>query len=160
DYFDIVLIHCVRQPGWAKELEPMRDAFSEAKQKKIMLAHGASAHGILPVRDFPGNKWLDVALLRVNHNGVRMDTLGAEGEGLIGDVREVTKHVAAVHKQGTGVLGMKLIGEGAFKSPEERQKAINYVMGLGTVDAVTIGFKNTAEVDEAIERMNTALAQS
>ncbi|HYO84361.1 MAG TPA: aldo/keto reductase, partial [Bryobacteraceae bacterium] len=34
DYFDIVLIHCVRQPGWARELEPMRDAFSEAKQKK------------------------------------------------------------------------------------------------------------------------------
>ena len=160
DYFDIVLIHCVRQPGWAKDLEHMRDAFSEAKQKKILVAHGASAHGLLPVRDFPGNKWLDVALLRVNHNGVRMDTLGAEGNGLIGDVREVTKHVAAVHKQGTGVLGMKLIGEGAFKSPEERQRAINYVMGLGTVDAVTIGFKNTAEIDEAIERMNTALAHS
>jgi hypothetical protein len=30
-------------------------------------------------------------------------------------------------------------------------------MQLGTVDSVTIGFKSTAEVDEAIERMNTHL---
>jgi hypothetical protein len=30
-------------------------------------------------------------------------------------------------------------------------------MKLGTVDAVTVGFKNNAEIDEAIERMNRAL---
>jgi hypothetical protein len=30
-------------------------------------------------------------------------------------------------------------------------------MGLGAVDAVTIGYKSTAEIDEAIERMNRAL---
>lgn len=31
-------------------------------------------------------------------------------------------------------------------------------MKLGTVDAVTIGYKSTAEIDEAIERMNTHLS--
>jgi hypothetical protein len=30
-------------------------------------------------------------------------------------------------------------------------------MNLGCVDCVTIGFKNTAEIDEAIDRMNRAL---
>jgi hypothetical protein len=30
-------------------------------------------------------------------------------------------------------------------------------MKLGAVDAVTIGYKNSAEIDEAIERMNRAL---
>jgi hypothetical protein len=30
-------------------------------------------------------------------------------------------------------------------------------MRLGTVDAITIGYKSTAEVDEAIERINTHL---
>ena len=157
EYFDIVLIHCVRQKGWSQELERMRDAFSEAKHKKVILAHGASAHGLLPVRDFPGNKWLDVALLRVNHNGTRMDTLGAEDPKLIGDVPEVVSHINAVHKQGTGVIGMKLIGEGAFRSPEEREKSIRYVMKLGTVDAVTIGYKSTAEIDEALSRIDSAL---
>jgi predicted aldo/keto reductase-like oxidoreductase len=158
EYFDILLIHCVRQPGWPKELEKLRDSLSEAKQKKIILSHGASAHGLLPVRDFPGNKWVDVALLRINHNGVRMDTLGAEDTRLIGDVKEVTGHIKAIHDGGTGVIGMKLIGEGAFKSPEDRANAIRYVMKLGTVDAITIGYKSTAEIDEAIDRVNSALA--
>jgi hypothetical protein len=36
--------------------------------------------------------------------------------------------------------------------------SLRYVMQLGTVDAVTIGYKNTAEIDEAIERINRALA--
>jgi 1-deoxyxylulose-5-phosphate synthase len=160
DYFDILLIHCVRQPGWPTELERMRDSFSEAKQKKIVLSHGASAHGILPLRDFPGNKWLDVALLRINHDGTRMDTLGVENAKLRGDVTEVTQHIHSIHKQGTGVIGMKLIGEGAFTSPEQRAKAFNYVFRLGSVDTVTVGFKNTQEVDEAIDRINVALNPS
>jgi aryl-alcohol dehydrogenase-like predicted oxidoreductase len=160
EYFDILLIHCVRQPRWPQELERMRDTFSEAKQRKVILAHGASVHGLLPLRDFPGNKWLDVALLRVNHDGTRMDTLGPENADATGSVSEVTRQLAAIHGQGTGVLGMKLIGEGRFTSPEQRQKAIDYVMKLGTVDAVTIGYKSPAEVDEAIERMNRALNQS
>ena len=157
EYFDILLIHCVRQKGWSQDLERLRDAFSEAKHKKVILSHGASAHGLLPVRDFPGIKWLDVALLRINHNGTRMDTLGAEDPKLIGDVPEVVNHIKAIHKQGTGVIGMKLIGEGAFKSPEEREKSIRYVMKLGTVDSVTIGYKSTAEIDEAIARIDSAL---
>jgi hypothetical protein len=158
EYFDILLIHCVRQPRWPQELERMRDVFSEAKQRKVILAHGASVHGLLPLRDFPGNKWLDVALLRVNHDGTRMDTLGPENLDATGSVSEVTRQLSAIHGQGTGVLGMKLIGEGRFTSPEQRQKAMDYVMKLGTVDAVTIGYKNTAEIDEAIERMNRSLA--
>jgi hypothetical protein len=49
------------------------------------------------------------------------------------------------------------MGEGAFKSAEERDASIKFVMKLGTVDSVTIGFKSTAEIDEAIERINTHL---
>jgi ubiquinone/menaquinone biosynthesis C-methylase UbiE len=52
---------------------------------------------------------------------------------------------------------MKLIGEGRFTSPEDRDAALLKVFKSGSVDAVTIGFKNTAEIDEAIERMNRVL---
>jgi hypothetical protein len=52
---------------------------------------------------------------------------------------------------------MKLIGEGQFTTPEDREKAMKFVMGLGCVDAVTIGFKSPAEIDESIERMERAL---
>src|SRR5579871_6347848 len=46
EYFDILLIHCVRKPEWAEELKPLRDTLDEAKDKKIVLAHGASCHGL------------------------------------------------------------------------------------------------------------------
>lgn len=157
EYVDIMLIHCVRSPGWAEELERLRDAFSEAKAKKAILAHGASCHGLLPLRAFPGNKWLDVALLRVNHAGVKMDSMATRDTDDLGDVNEVVSHAKKIHAQGTGVLGMKLIGEGRFASPEEREAALKFVMGLGAVDAVTIGYKSTAEIDEAIERMDRVL---
>jgi predicted aldo/keto reductase-like oxidoreductase len=156
DYLDILLLHCVRSPGWAEDFKPMRDAFSEAKVKQIVHAHGASCHGLLPLRDFPGNRWLDVALLRVNHDGTRMDTLQGDGTRQ-GNVAEVVTHIREVHGQGTGVIGMKLMGEGRFTTPEQRDASLRYVMKLGTVDAVTIGYKSTAEIDEAIERINTHL---
>jgi predicted aldo/keto reductase-like oxidoreductase len=157
DQIDILLMHCVRSPRWPEEQKRIEDAFSEAKAKKIILAHGASVHGLLPLRAFPGTKWLDVALLRVNHNGTRMDTLQTRDTDDIGNVDEVFMHARNIHAGGTGVIGMKLIGEGRFKTEEERHQSLKFVMNSGAVDAVTIGFKNTAEIDEAIERMNRVL---
>jgi aryl-alcohol dehydrogenase-like predicted oxidoreductase len=155
DYVDIVLLHAVRTADWPQERERTRDALDEAKQKKIVLAHGASVHGLVPLRVCPGTKWLDVALLRINHNGTMMDNL--RGDAQTGDVPEVTTHVREIHGQGTGVIGMKVMGEGRFVTPEDRDASIKYVMGLGVVDSVTIGYKSPAEIDEAIERINTHL---
>lgn len=156
DYIDILLIHCVRRESWPEDLVRLRDDMSEAKAKKILLAHGASCHGLLPLRRFPGNSWLDVALLRVNHDGTRMDNLEGTEYGR-GDVNEATQRIAQVHKQGTGVIGMKIIGEGSFKTPEQRDASIRFVAKLGAVDAMTIGYKSPAEIDEAIERLNRHL---
>lgn len=158
EYFDIVMLHNVRTPLWPAELERLRDSFSEMKEKKILHAHGASCHGLLPLRAFPGNKWLDVALLRVNHNGARMDSLKGDSTGAErGDVTEVTARIQQISGQGTGVIGMKLVGEGLFRDPEEREASLKYVLGLGTVNAMTMGFKSPAEIDEAITRINRNL---
>jgi predicted aldo/keto reductase-like oxidoreductase len=156
EYIDIVLLHCVRTRDWAEEFKPIRDTFSEAKVKKQLIAHGASCHGTLPLSAFPGQKWLDVALMRVNHDGVKMDTLRGDDKEK-GDVAKITSTIGQVHGQGTGVIGMKIMGEGRFTSPEMRDASLKFVMNLGTVDAVTIGYKSTAEIDEAIARINTHL---
>ncbi len=156
EYFDILLLHCVRTADWAEKFKPARDAFDEAKGRKIILAHGASCHGLLPLRAFPDQKWLDVSLNRINFDGTKMDNLRGDDNGG-GDVPEVTTHLASIHGQGTGVIGMKIMGEGQFITPEKRDASVRFVMKLGTVDAVTIGFKNTAEIDEAISRINTHL---
>lgn len=158
EYFDIVLIHCVRTPDWPETFKPLRDSMSEIKEKKAILSHGASCHGLLPLRAFQANtNWLDVALLRVNNDGTKMDSLKMTDTDDKGDVPEVVSHIAKIRQGGTGILGMKLIGEGAFKTPEQRDASIRFVMKLGTVDSVTIGYKSTAEIDEAIDRINTHL---
>jgi 1-deoxyxylulose-5-phosphate synthase len=157
EYFDILLMHCVRSPNWTGELKRLQDELSEAKSKKIITAHGASCHGLQPLRAFPGNQWLDVALLRVNHKGTRMDTMSTRDTDDLGNVNEVAARAKQIHAQGTGVLGMKLIGEGQFTTAEDRDAAMKFVMNLGAVDAVTIGYKSPAEIDEAIARMNRTL---
>ena len=156
EYIDITLLHCVRTKGWAEEFKPIRDTFSEAKAKKQIMAHGASCHGTLPLSDFPGNQWLDVAQLRINYDGVKMDTLRGDDREK-GDVPKITATIGEIHGQGTGVIGMKIMGEGRFTTPEQRDASLKYVMNLGTVDAVTIGYKSIAEIDEAIERINAHL---
>jgi hypothetical protein len=98
-------------------------------------------------------------MIRMNHNGTRMDVDNAiEPRGEVkGVVDEVVQHTKAVHKQGMGVISMKLCGEGRFTNPEDREAALKFAMNLGCVDSVTIGFKSTAEIDEAIERMNRVM---
>jgi predicted aldo/keto reductase-like oxidoreductase len=157
DYFDVLLLHRVIQLEWAKEFERAADDFSLAKEKGIVRAQGASVHGLKALRQFPGNKWVDVAMIRMNHNGTRMDAEDYNAT-IPGNVDEVVRHTRAVHSQGAGVISMKLVGEGRFTDPEDRQKALNFAMNLGCVDSVTIGFKSTAEIDEAITRMNRALS--
>jgi len=158
EYFDILLLHCVRVPDWAEQHERLRDALSEAKDRKVILAHGASCHGLLPLRAFPARTdWLDVALLRVNHDGTRMDTLKQVDTEDLGDVNEVVGHIKQIRAKGTGVIGMKVMGEGQFKTPEQRDASIRFVTRLGAVDALTIGYKSEAEIDEAIQRLDTHL---
>jgi 1-deoxyxylulose-5-phosphate synthase len=156
EYIDILLLHAVRTPSWPEDFKRSRDTFSEWKHKKTLLAHGASCHGLLPLRAFPGTTWLDVALLRVNHDGTKMDSVASESKEK-GDVPAVTAQITKIHGQGTGVIGMKLVGEGQFTSPEQRQASLEYVLGLGTVDVMTMGYKTTGEIDEAITRINSIL---
>jgi len=159
EYIDIMLLHCVRPATWASDYRDMQDAFLEAQRRKVILARGASVHGLPALRRFPGNKFLEVAMIRMNHNGMRMDVdSDTEPRALVpGDVNEVVAHTRKVHTEGMGVISMKLVGEGRFINPEDREAALRHTMNLGCVDSVTIGFKNTAEIDEAIERMNRVM---
>ena len=158
DYFDVMLMHCARTPDWVEQNKRLRDLLDTAREKKIIRATGVSMHGLLPLRAAADTGWGDVRLVRVNHNGRHMDNLKNKWKEP-GDVSEVVKHIKKMHAAGKGIIGMKLIGEGDFKNPELRRKSIDFVIGLGCVNAVTIGFKSPAEIDEAITNINNALAK-
>ncbi len=157
EYVDIMLLHCVRSPTWPEDTKRLQDAFQEAKEKKIMLSHGASVHGQPALKAFPGNQFLDVAMIRMNHKGAHMDTPSREDVNDLGNVPLVVSHMQQVKAQGAGIISMKLIGEGEFTNPDDRQKSINFAFRTAGVDCVTIGFGNTSEIDEGIQRINTAL---
>jgi len=156
EYFDIMLLHWQHIASWPEETLRWQDAILEAERKKAIVSHGASVHGLPALRRMPGNKWLDVAMIRVNHKGTRMDAEVPDTDDL-GNVSEVVTHIQQVSKEGMGVVGMKLIGEGAFNR-EDRQKAMRFAFRNAGVDCVTVGYKNTAEIDEAIDNLNLALA--
>jgi len=156
EYFDIMLLHWQHTAMWPADTRRWQDGILEAESKKAILSHGASVHGLPALRQMPGNKWLDIAMIRVNHKGTRMDAEDYNTEGL-GNVPEVVTHVRQIRKEGMGVISMKLVGEGTFNR-EERQAAMKFAFKNAGVDCVTVGYKNTAEIDEAIENLNLALA--
>jgi len=155
EYFDVMLLHWQHTATWPQDTTRWQDAILAAEEKKAIVSHGASVHGLPALRQMPGNKWLNVAMIRVNHNGTDMDAEAYDTDGL-GNVSEVVKHVHQVQKEGMGVISMKLIGQGTFNR-EDRQKAMRFAFQEAGVDCVTVGYKNTAEIDEAIENLNLAL---
>ena len=155
EYFDIMLLHWQHTPTWPSDSLRWADGIQEAQQKKVVIARGASVHGLPALRQVPGDKWLEVAMIRCNHNGTRMDTEIADGPGL-GSVSEVVTHIHQVKKEGMGVVSMKLAGEGAFDH-NDRQAAMKFAFQNAKVDTVTVGYKNTQEIDEAIQNVNLAL---
>ena len=102
-----------------------RTAFWKPQAKKAVVGHGASVHGLPALRQFPGNKWLEIAMIRMNHKGTQMDAEDYNTDGP-GNVSEVVTHVKQVRTEGMGVISMKLVGEGAFTTREDRQAAMRF----------------------------------
>jgi aryl-alcohol dehydrogenase-like predicted oxidoreductase len=158
EYFDIMLLHWQHTPDWVSETTRWQDGILEAQSKKVIRIRGASVHGLPALRQVPGNKWLEVAMIRMNHNGTRMDGPSYNDNNNPAYRDEVVEHVKQVRKQGMGVISMKLVGDGTFTRHEDRQAAMKFAFQNAGVDCVTVGFKNTQEIDEAISNLNLALA--
>jgi hypothetical protein len=103
-----------------------------------------------------------VHLVRVNPQGKRIDGLAEEvwnNDDPTHDVTPVTAEIKKMHAKGRGVIGMKIIGNGQFKDPGDRERSIRFAMACKEIDAVVIGFTNKEQIDEAIERINRALKE-
>jgi aryl-alcohol dehydrogenase-like predicted oxidoreductase len=156
EYFDIMLLHWQHTGTWTADTVRWQDGIMEAQHRQAIVSHGASMHGLPALRQAPQFPWLDVAMIRMNHKGVSMDAEDYATQGL-GNVPEVVTRVKEVKKNNTGVISMKLVGEGKFNR-EDRQAAMKFAFRNAGVDCVTVGYKNTAEIDEAIENLNAAFA--
>lgn len=148
DYVDLVLLHCMMSPKWPEEQKRQMDILEDLKAKKIIRAHGVSIHSLGALEAAAASPWVDSAHVRINAYGEKMD----------GPIETVAPVVERLHKAGKGVVGMKLIGEGAFRNSDEKRNAsVRYVLGLGTVDTMVVGFEKIGEVDDFAARVTSAL---
>ena len=144
DYIDIILLHCVDRSNWPDELGEQMNILEKLKKKGIVQAHGVSCHSLPALQAAADEPWVDSVNVRINAYGKNMD----------GPVAKVEPVVRKLHKAGKGVVGMKLIGEGAFRnSDEKRDNSVRYVLGLGCVDAMVVGFEKVEEIDDFAARV-------
>lgn len=148
DYIDSVLTHCATRSDWEERREGVLEVLSKAKEKGMIRAHGASWHGMEPLRSMTESSWIDVGLVRINHDGAKMD----------GPPAEVVPHVKQIHKGKKGVLGMKILGEGTIA--EERDQSLRFVFGLGCVDSLVVGFEKPSEIDDLLKHAEAALKEA
>jgi predicted aldo/keto reductase-like oxidoreductase len=149
EYIDSLLMHCMTTATWPHDMRPVMDVLGKAKDKKWVRAVGVSCHGMAPLRAAATCDWIDVDLARINPVGVkaRMD----------GSPAEVVPCLRQMHRKGKGILGMKILGEGTFKTEEEQVRSLRYVLGLGCVDAMVIGFEKPEQIDQILRRVEIAL---
>lgn len=156
EYIDCLLIHGTTRAAWPEEMKPLMEALAEAQARKIIRLKGMSSHGLPALRRAARVPWADVQLARVNPQGHGVD--GEDPGQAEAEMPVAAAELKAMKAMGRGIIGMKLIGNGDFKTREDRVRAMQYAMRCGYVDAVTIGFASAAEVDEALENMGAALA--
>lgn len=158
DYFDIMLLHWQHSGDWVETTKRWQEGIDQFQSRKRILSRGASVHGLPALRQMPGNPWLQIAMIRMNHKGTRMDGPTWQDDNNPKCVPEVVQHVQQVKKDGMGVVSMKLIGDGAFTAHSDRVDAMRFAFRSAGVDAVTVGFKSRQEIDEAIDNVNLAFA--
>lgn len=144
DYLDICLMHCVTEADWTTRFQSAMDVLSEAKQKGVIRAHGCSCHSIEALQAAAKSPWVEVDLVRMNPIGSHMDA----------DPEAVATVIRQMRAAGKGIVGMKILGQGDLRNKQD--EAIHYALGLGLLDAFTIGAESINEQTDLMKRIAAA----
>lgn len=144
DYLDVCLMHCVTEADWTTRFRGAMDVLSEAKEKGIIRAHGCSCHTIEALRAAAKSEWVEIDLARINPIGSHMD---ADPATVVGVLREMKA-------AGKAVVGMKILGQGDLRG--RQQEGLRYALGLGVLDAFTIGAESKSEQEDLVRRVAAA----
>jgi aryl-alcohol dehydrogenase-like predicted oxidoreductase len=149
DYLDLVQIHCMTDKDWTDRQKRQMDILETLKSKKIIRAHGVSVHSLEAMEAAAESPWVDVVHVRINPYGEAMDRK---------DPKEVVPVIEKLHKSGKGIIGMKLIGNGKFRNDSEKiDTSLKFVLGLGIVDMIIVGFEKPEQIDNYAGRITTVL---
>jgi aryl-alcohol dehydrogenase-like predicted oxidoreductase len=144
DHIDLLLLHCVAAGDWPAQLRKQMDIMSRLKTEGKIRAAGVSCHSLEALEAAAAEPWVDAVLTRINPYGMSMD----------GSPEEVVPILKKLHAAGKGVVGMKLIGEGRLRHDDARRdESVKFVLGLGCVHTLNVGFESVAELDDFAARV-------
>lgn len=151
DYLDIVQIHCMEDENWTETLKPQMDILENLKAKGVIKAHGVSVHSLPAMKAAVKCDWVDVLHARINPYGIAMDKP---------EPQEVVEVIQQLHDAGKGIIGMKLVGNGKLRANSKKiDNSLRFVLGLGSVDMMIIGFETKEQIDNYTIRVKTALRE-
>lgn len=149
DYLDMVQIHCMVDTDWTDSQKRQMEILENLKAKGIVRAHGVSVHSLDAMKKAAASPWVDIIHVRINPYGIAMDKPEPE---------EVVEVINQLHESGKGVIGMKLVGNGEYRDDSQKiDHALKFVLGLGSVDMMIVGFETTDQIDNYLTRTENAL---
>jgi predicted aldo/keto reductase-like oxidoreductase len=141
DMIDILLFHCLMDDDWTEKMKATMDVVSEAQEKGILRTYGISCHTLGALKAAASSPWVEVIMARINHAGVNMDATP----------EVVLPVLGKAYENGKSIIGMKIVGEGRLK--DQINQSLKFVLGQGFVDAITLGFESTGEINEMIKKI-------
>jgi len=151
DYIDLVQLHCMVDADWPQIEQHQMDILDDLKSRGIIKAHGVSVHTWEAMKAAVESPWVDVLHARINPYGIAMDKP---------EPQEVVALIHQLHDSGKGVIGMKLVGGGEY--PQDSQKidnALRFVLGLGSVSMIIVGFEHREQIDNYAGRVRRTLTE-
>lgn len=151
DYIDVVQLHCMVDAQWTDGERRQMEILEDLKAKGVIRAHGTSVHSLEAMVAGVKDPWVDVLHARINPFGIAMDKP---------DPEEVIEVIHQMHGSGRGVIGMKLVGNGDLRNESEKiDQSLKFVLGLGSVDMMIVGFESEDQIDNYLDRMEKALKE-
>lgn len=143
DYIDIVLMHCLMQGNWSQNRKHYMEGLARAKEEGIIRAMGVSCHNWEAMVEAVDNPWVDVIMARINPFQTHMDNTPDAVKELLCRAR----------KNGKGVIGMKIFGEGRHISESEREESLKFALAESNIHCMTLGLESIAQVDDSVDRV-------
>ena len=76
------------------------------------------------------------------------------------DPKEVVDVIHQLHNSGKGVIGMKLVGDGQLRDDSQKiDNSLRFVLGLGSVNMMIVGFETPEQIGNYLARMERALSE-
>lgn len=141
DYIDIILLHCMTSKDWPAEKIGAMNVLSQAREKKLIRAHGVSCHTLHALQAAAASPWVQIDLARINQAGVVMDA----------KVPKVVDILRQMNQSGKVIMGMKVFGNG--KLVDRKDECLRFALAQEYLSCFTIGIENIDQLVDLEQRL-------